>query len=638
MSLSKQLWLAVLTIISLTFLSGFLISSLTARNYYEEQLRVKNNDAANAMAMSLSTLDKDPTVVALTLSAQFDTGHYQSIRLQGAEGGVLYEKYQEAQAQDVPLWFSRLIRFEIPVGVAQVQDGWNIYGTVYVESASDYALAALWRVSIKLLFWFALIAIACGLLGSYFLRFVNRPLDKVVAQAEALGERRFITSDEPKTLEFQRLVRAMNRLTERVKVLFETEAKHLDELQQQTQTDPVLGIVNRDTFIKKLNSRLQGSEPCQDVLLLLRIQSLQEMNQKHGRGKIDDWLKNLVACCRTVLNRHNLQLSSYEIGRLNGVDLTLSIRDCAIITPLAQDIIAEIQQNAALEGFDLPVRLVGCYHSNNLSWAELMPKLDALLANIEEKDQPLLLSTESEQGLLFADANEWREALQQALDNKAVSIECFPCLKINGELLHEEALLRIQLNGKIYSARSVLGWARRVGLLPALELKVLQLALDYSVQHRRPVAVNVSLSSLLEQKNYAAVSTLLKQYRPEQIARLAFEVDEYAVLKEPVVFASFAVLVKGLGIGLGLQAAGHRLAQIHNLQSLGFEYIKVDSALVQSCAEPDTQRILRSIAKLAHSLGLILVADGTPLQADLHCLNAVGFDAISGPYCQDFKV
>ena len=90
-----------------------------------------------------------------------------------------------------------------------------------------------------------------------------------------------------------------------------------------------------------------------------------------------------------------------------------------------------------------------------------------------------------------------------------------------------------------------------MGLLPALELKVLQLALDYSVQHRRPVAVNVSLSSLLEQKNYAAVSTLLKQYRPEQIARLAFEVDEYAVLKEPVVFASFAVLVKDWELGLG---------------------------------------------------------------------------------------
>ena len=71
-----------------------------------------------------------------------------------------------------------------------------------------------------------------------------------MAQTEALREL-FITSDEPKTLEFQRLVRAMNRLTERVKkVLFETEAKHLDELQQQTQTDPVLGIVNRDTFIK----------------------------------------------------------------------------------------------------------------------------------------------------------------------------------------------------------------------------------------------------------------------------------------------------------------------------------------------------------------------------------------------------
>lgn len=638
MSLSKQLWLAVITIISLAFLSGFLISSLTARNYYEEQLRVKNNDAASAIAMALSAGDKDPTLVALTLSAQFDTGHYQRIHLQGAEGETLFEKNNEDRTSEVPHWFSQLMQFEIPVGVAQIQDGWNIYGTIYVESASAYALAALWRVSIKLLFWFSLIAFFCGLLGSYFLRVVNRPLDKVVAQAEALGERRFITSTEPKTLEFQRLVRAMNRLTERVKVLFETEAKHLDELQQQTQIDPVLGIANRTSFIKKLNSRLQASEPCQDVLLLLRMQSLPEMNQKLGREKTDQWLKAVLASCRRVLDDHSTQFSSYELGRLNGVDITISVRDCVFLELLAEEIRAEIQQHAQVDGFDFPLRMVGCYHSNDKNWADIMAQLDALLASIEEKAQPILLAAQSEQGLLFNDAKEWREALQQALGQNLVSIECFPCLKINGNLLHEEALLRIQLQGKKYSARAVLGWARRVGLLPALELKVLKSALDYSVKNQCPVAVNVSLSSLLEQSNYTAVSSLLKQYSSSQIARLAFEVDEYAVLKEPVVFASFAVLVKSLGIGLGLQAAGHRLAQIHNLQSLGFEYIKVDSALVQSCAEPDTQRILRSIAKLAHSLGLILVADGTPLQADLHCLNSVGFDAISGPYCQEFKV
>ena len=53
MSLTKQLWLAILAVTSLAFGVSFLISSLSARHYLEDQLRLKNIDNANSLALSL---------------------------------------------------------------------------------------------------------------------------------------------------------------------------------------------------------------------------------------------------------------------------------------------------------------------------------------------------------------------------------------------------------------------------------------------------------------------------------------------------------------------------------------------------------------------------------------------------------
>jgi hypothetical protein len=128
--------------------------------------------------------------------------------------------------------------------------------------------------------------------------------------------------------------------------------------------------------------------------------------------------------------------------------------------------------------------------------------IDQLLANIEDTAQKINIST-SDENLLFKDAQEWRAALQEALNNNEVSIACFPARRFSGELLHQEALLRIKLKGDIYSARTVLGWAKRAGLLPQIELKVIQLALEYISIHRTPVAVNISMALLLEGQSYA---------------------------------------------------------------------------------------------------------------------------------------
>lgn len=82
MSLFRQLWLTVISMTLIIFIGSFLVSVLTARAYLEQQLSIKNLDNAGALALSLSQIpDKDPIAIELLVSAQFDTGHYQEIRL-----------------------------------------------------------------------------------------------------------------------------------------------------------------------------------------------------------------------------------------------------------------------------------------------------------------------------------------------------------------------------------------------------------------------------------------------------------------------------------------------------------------------------------------------------------------------------
>jgi LapD/MoxY periplasmic domain len=81
MSMYRQL-LSVIILTSLLALMGSLFAStLSTRAYLVEQLRVKNQDNASALALSLSQTVDDLVQVDLVISAQFDSGNYRLVRL-----------------------------------------------------------------------------------------------------------------------------------------------------------------------------------------------------------------------------------------------------------------------------------------------------------------------------------------------------------------------------------------------------------------------------------------------------------------------------------------------------------------------------------------------------------------------------
>jgi len=109
MSLIKQLWAAIILVMAMAFAASTVTSVWSARQYLQQQLQVKNIDNATALALSLTQLPKDPVMVELQVSAQFDAGHYRFIRIVSPTGETLVERVAEGQAAGAPAWFVRLI-------------------------------------------------------------------------------------------------------------------------------------------------------------------------------------------------------------------------------------------------------------------------------------------------------------------------------------------------------------------------------------------------------------------------------------------------------------------------------------------------------------------------------------------------
>ena len=317
MSLYKQLWLAIVFLLALVFLVSVALSSVSAKRYLEQQLAIKNTDNATALAISLTQQDADPVLMELTLAAQFDTGFYELIRLTGPDGEVLLERRDSGAGTRAPAWFTGLLPIEAAPGVATIQRGWSQAGTLEVRSHSRFAYDELWRTTWTQALAFFLTALAAGAAGSLLLRRLLAPLAGVVGQASAIGERRFVTLEEPHTREFRDLVGAMNRLSARVRDMLASEGERLEQLQRATTADPVTGLLDRGAFGAQLAATLAGDDAgATGSFCIGRLTQLTRYNEAYGRQVLDAVLasagRNLNALCRD---------RDWSCGRLNGSEV-----------------------------------------------------------------------------------------------------------------------------------------------------------------------------------------------------------------------------------------------------------------------------------------------------------------------------
>ena len=634
MSLIRQLWIAVALMMTIAFISSFSISTLKAKDYFEEQLLLKNIDNANSLALTLSQIEKDPVMIELMIAAQFDTGHYQRIELIDPEGKTIQRRVFDGDASlGIPNWFTDFAPLNIEPGVAQVQDGWFQLGTLFVESHTRFAYQALWATTRDLFVWFLVVSLGAGILGTLILKYITQPLDDVVNQAEAIGGRRFITSKEPKTLEFGRVVRAMNILSDRVRAMLNSERERLEELRFKNQHDSLTGLANREYFFSQLDTYLGDNTDSQHAIALVRLSHLAKLNMELGHAKTDTLLCMVATRLRSAIKELSPHASFTEIGRLNGSDFAVLCTDQSDIELMAHRLLQKLSLINEVESYhnvEIPVAVT--HFCSNLTRAELMMQLDDLLARAEQKEMTSAeVRHQDIMSMRFKTAEEWKNVMDESVRMQKISAQLYPVVDINRKLIHHEAMMRLELSGQVHNAGYFIPWARRLNMMPQLDLHLLIHELRELDAQPHSVAINLSNETL---SDVVTMSQLIEQLKahPNLAQHLWFEVSERCVVHHTEVFMNFCHSVKPLGCYIGIEKAGTEFAKIQKLEEIGLDYIKLDPAfIVDLQINAVSQSFIRGLSTLAHSIGLLVIAEGIRDAQIIELLEELGVDAFSGP-------
>lgn len=633
MSMYRQLWLAIIVSMLLALGGGLLASLLSARNYLESQLAIKNTDNATALALSLSQGNPDPVMVDLVTASLFDGGHYELVRIVDPKGQVMSERVAQDEKLDAPAWFVRLLPIHSAPGQAQISSGWKQFGTVTLVSHSRFAYEALWKSAYEMALALAFAGLVGGFLGGLVLRRLRDPLRVVIAQAVAITQRRFVTVEEPKVPELRQLAVAMNTTVGRLKSMFEDEASRLEQVRQEANFDPLTGLANRSHFMARLREGLDAEDSAGGLLLMVRLADLAGINRRLGRSATDDLLKLAAKVISRVAGPQSQAVSA----RLNGADFALMLPGATDAMVVAHTLMDALVQEAAPFVDSGGTAWVGAGRfARGEDMGSLLARVDSALA-AAEASQP---DSIQEAVVLTGDdlprtADQWAVMIRRALDHGWVRLISFPVVSMHGPLSHRECPLRLMFDekGEWLPAGRFLPIAERLKLTAELDLTAVELGLlDLARQPGLPgLAINLSASSLEDAAFQPKLVALLERH--ELVARrLWLEVAEEGAFKHLEAFRRLCPVVKAFGCHLGLEHFGHRFSQIGQLHDLGLDYLKVDASFVRGVdSNAGNAAFLKGLCAIAHNIGLQVLAEGVSTQAELEALPGLGFDGATGP-------
>lgn len=633
MSLIRQLWLTVVLSTAIAFAGSLLVSIWSAQGYLAQQLERKNNDNAAALALSMTQQEKDPVTIELQVSSLFDTGYYHLISVTDPLDRIIIQRIQEKSEADVPSWFIRLFPVESRPGVAQISDGWKQYGQVTVISHTRFASRALWEQTGRLLLWFLAGGCAMGALGMITLRVIGRSLADVVNQAEAIGQRRFITIAEPRTPELRSLVRAMNSMVSRLQRMFSEATAELEGLLRLVHYDQLTGLPGRDYFMAHLQEQLTGNQAAANgVLAVARLPDLNTINEMLGRGRTDTLLKEVGRIFTHFSKGHDGALP----GRIKAGDL-------AIVLPgayKAQEILQQLEQILATQLTDKWPRVPDLYHLGVACFEHgddpgmTLSRVDHALALAESKGANAGHAIVNHTQVRGIPGEQWRVLLTQAVAAGDITLAFFPVITRKGEILHQEVMVRLQPpepGVPPLTAGDFMPMAAHLNLTSLIDLEVIRLALGHLPTIVEDLAINLAAETIGNWPFRTGLAKLLRD-NPELCPRLWFEVTEYGAFKNYDAFQDLCLMLKNSGCHIGVEQFGQQPAKNQKLTELGLDYIKIHSGLVHDIDKnTGNQEVLNRFCGIAHSLGILVIAAGVRNNTELSLLKSLGIDGATGP-------
>jgi diguanylate cyclase (GGDEF)-like protein len=405
--------------------------------------------------------------------------------------------------------------------------------------------------------------------------------------------------------------------------------------------DDVTPLPGRALFTDRVQQAVSGLARRRSpaAVLLLDIDRFMEVNAAIGHARGDDVLRAVAERVRGALR------ASDTLARFGEDQFAVLVPSRA--TPsgaaaLVDRIQARLLRPFHFDGVTLYVTMtVGVVLTRDTEGAdELLRHADLAMHQAKQLGPGSVVVFTAEMGAGIMDARQLDADLRLALERNQLEVFYQPQVRLaDGALVGFEALVRWRQPGRgLRPPADFLDVAATTGLIVPMGRFVLREACRQvrrwqSRQRSGPpltVSVNLSATEILQPDLVEAVRDAMAEsgLAPEA---LELEITETAVLEASDETRDVLRRLKGLGVGLAIDDFGVGYSYLSHLRDYPIDRVKIDRSFIAGLgAAGDDGTIVEAVVRLAHELGLEVVAEGVETRAQATLLAAMGCDVAQG--------
>lgn len=641
MTLFRQLFLgtSIAFLLVLAAMEGIYVQN--AHKYLQEQLSSHAQDAATSLGLVLpaSLADNDLVRAEVTVSAVFDRGYYQSIRVVNTKGDTLVLKTLSAAPSDVPQWFVTLLPLATPTAESLVSKGWSQLGRVVVSSHPNFAYKQLWRTLLEATLGLALLyLLALAALHSFLSR-ILRPLSEIESVAHAISQRDFqVVKTVAGARELRSVVNAINSMSAKLKAMIEHEVRQATRFRDESNQDALTGLDNRRGFERQVHALLEGTADLSSgVIFLLQINNFQQFNVARGFHEGDGLLKMVAKILQGAWPERNLLRARINGSTYAVMAFNVTREDALRLGGELSAALASATE-ARLGKCEISYGCGGVYFSGHkVTLHVLMAQCDLAMLQSQASGASVSVlvdfaddAEEESQGSQF-----WKQLIMDALQSERVALLMQPVMGLaDVHQLQAEVVGRLKnAEGELVPAGQFIPMANRHRLTAAIDLAILKRLFAGMASGKigdAEVAINLSIHSINDEALLAWLNAAMNASR-EISRRLVFEFTEFGLVQDQPAVERFVSAIRKLGAEFAVDNFGLHRSAFEYLQHLKPRYVKLSPSYIGGLQDNlEHQFFISSVVKITHSLEIKVVALGVEDVGVLPLLQQLGVDGYQG--------
>ncbi len=411
------------------------------------------------------------------------------------------------------------------------------------------------------------------------------------------------------------------------------------KLEELSFWDPLTGLPNRLRFEERIDEALAhlGRHPSAMAVMFIDIDGFKAVNDSRGHAAGDEVLREVGHRLAGLMRPDD------TAARVAGDEFLVLVVDpgsTAAAARLAQQIIDALAKSFELtQGGDVRLSCsVGiAMFPEHGPTSRLIAHADAAAFAVKRTGGAAYAFFEPRMEVGDGDHLSLQNDLRLAIDNGELELFYQPKIDVRTRAMSGvEALVRWQHAGRgAVASHELIAVAERFGLIGTIG----QWVLDQTCRQIRhwhdegltiPVAVNLSAHQVRQPELVERVTATLQRHGISP-SLITFEITESEAMEDTQATLRCFAQLSRLGVGLSIDDFGTGHSSLAYLRTLPAKQVKIDRSFVADLGQRrDAVPVVEAVIRMAHALGLRVVAEGVETDRQCTVLTNLGCDEFQG--------